>query len=224
MGIPERKEREREHRREEILDAAQKVFFEKSLQTATMDEVAEAAELSKATLYLYYKSKEDLYLAVFLRGMRIMYDMFSRVIARDEPTLKLIRNLGEAYLDFFKQHRHYFRMLQFFETPQFHKQVSEDMLAACSASDQQTWKLITDLLQRAVDEGFIIESVSPRELAIIFWSTSTTLMRQLDRGDDYWQSMMKVDLESSLRLANRLVLESVLTDEGKKQLKMISEA
>ena len=57
MGIHERKEREKEHRRDEILNAAQKVFFEKGLQSATMDEIAEAAELSKGTLYLYYGSK-----------------------------------------------------------------------------------------------------------------------------------------------------------------------
>jgi TetR/AcrR family transcriptional regulator len=55
MGIVERKEREKEHRKEEILDAAQKVFFERGLVTATMDEIAETAELSKGTLYLYYK-------------------------------------------------------------------------------------------------------------------------------------------------------------------------
>ncbi|MEO8168159.1 MAG: helix-turn-helix domain-containing protein, partial [bacterium] len=60
MGIIERKEREKEHRREDIIAAAQKIFFEKGLPSATMDEIAEAAELSKGTLYLYYKSKEDL--------------------------------------------------------------------------------------------------------------------------------------------------------------------
>jgi TetR/AcrR family transcriptional regulator len=68
MGITERKEREKEHRKEEIIDAAQKVFFEKGLLLTTMDEIAEIAELSKGTLYLYYKSKENLYLAVMMRG------------------------------------------------------------------------------------------------------------------------------------------------------------
>lgn len=67
MGIQERKEREKESRKEEIINAAQKIFFEKGLPAATMDEIAEAAELSKGTLYLYYKSKEDLYLAVTMR-------------------------------------------------------------------------------------------------------------------------------------------------------------
>ncbi|MDL1893205.1 helix-turn-helix transcriptional regulator, partial [Sphingobacteriales bacterium CHB3] len=52
MGIIERKEREKEQRREEIVTAAEKIFFEKGLAIATMDEIAEAAELSKGTLYL----------------------------------------------------------------------------------------------------------------------------------------------------------------------------
>ena len=76
MGINERKEREKEHRREEIISSAEKVFFEKGLQTATMDEIAERAELGKSTLYLYYKSKEDLYLAVLLRGTEILLQKF----------------------------------------------------------------------------------------------------------------------------------------------------
>ena len=52
MGIAERREREREQRRNTILDAAETVFFSKGINLATMDEVAEEAELSKGTLYL----------------------------------------------------------------------------------------------------------------------------------------------------------------------------
>jgi len=41
MGIIQRKEREKEMRREEIIDAAQEIFFTKGLASATMDEIAE---------------------------------------------------------------------------------------------------------------------------------------------------------------------------------------
>ncbi|MCK5408322.1 MAG: helix-turn-helix transcriptional regulator, partial [Candidatus Krumholzibacteria bacterium] len=60
MGIAERREREKEQRRIDIIDAAERVFFSKGWQAATMDDVAEAVELSKATLYLYFKNKEEL--------------------------------------------------------------------------------------------------------------------------------------------------------------------
>ena len=61
MGITERKEREKLQRREDILNAAERVFFSKGHKNSTMDDVAEEAELSKGTLYLYFKSKEGFY-------------------------------------------------------------------------------------------------------------------------------------------------------------------
>ena len=216
MGIPERKEREKEHRREEIIDAAQRVFFQKGLTVATMDEIAEAAELSKGTLYLYYKSKEDLYLAVMLRGMDILYEMFIAVLSESRTTIEAIANLGEAYYDFFRQHRNYYRMLHFFENPQFHKQVSEEMLQSCAGHNQKVWLVAIDVIKRGIDEGVIRHDIDPKEAAVILWASSNGLMRQMDREDNYWRDVMGVDLEASLRSARAMLLEAMITEEARK--------
>lgn len=216
MGIPERKEREKEHRREEIIDAAQRVFFQKGLTVATMDEIAEAAELSKGTLYLYYKSKEDLYLAVMLRGMDILYEMFIAVLSGSRTTIEILANLGEAYYDFFRQHRNYYRMLHFFENPQFHKQVSEEMLQSCAGHNQKVWLIAIDVIKRGIDEGVIRHDIDPKEAAVILWASSNGLMRQMDREDNYWRDVMGVDLEASLRRARAMLLEAMITEEARK--------
>ncbi|HCV44420.1 MAG TPA: hypothetical protein DGH68_13110 [Bacteroidetes bacterium] len=215
MGIIERKEREKEHRREEIINAAEKVFFENGLQVATMDEIAEKAELGKSTLYLYYKSKEDLYLAVLMRGSQILYEVFEKALSSGEPTMKLVANLGEAYYDFFKEHRNYFRMFHFFENPQLHKQVSEEMMQLCSTSNGRIWNLIVELIQRGVREGVIQKNLDPMQVAVMLWSNSNGLMRQMDREDTYWKDKMGIDLEATLRLTNSLLLEAIMTDEAK---------
>ncbi|MDH5673289.1 MAG: TetR/AcrR family transcriptional regulator [Myxococcales bacterium] len=69
MGVAERREREREQRRARIIDAAERVFFRLGPLASTMDDVAVEAELSKGTLYLYFKNKDDLYLAIACRGL-----------------------------------------------------------------------------------------------------------------------------------------------------------
>lgn len=217
MGINERKEREKEHRREEIISSAEKVFFEKGLQTATMDEIAERAELGKSTLYLYYKSKEDLYLAVLLRGTEILLQKFEEVLGSGGPTVRLIAGLGEAYYDFFKEYRNYFRMFYFFENPQIHKQVSTEMMDLCSISNGRIWDLIIRLIQRGMDEGIIQKSLNPRQIAVMLWSNANGLMRQMDREDSYWSERMGVDLEATLRLTYALLLESIMTDEAKEK-------
>ena len=64
MGIQERKKRERERRRQQIMVAAKNVFAQKGFNKATMEDIAKEAELSPGTLYLYFKNKEELYKAL----------------------------------------------------------------------------------------------------------------------------------------------------------------
>lgn len=222
MGILERKEREKEQRREHIITAAEKVFFEKGLPAATMDEIAEAAELSKGTLYLYYKSKEDLYLAVAMRGSEIMYKMFEQAAPPGKSVLERIMGIGDAYFQFFKQYRDYFRMYQYFENPQFHKQVSPEMFACCATNDQKIWNLVIGIIQQGIDEGVFDADLDPKQAAIILWSSGNSLMRLMDRDDSYWTEFMKIDLESTMRKAYALILEGMMTKKGKAQYKALT--
>ncbi len=70
--LVERKQREKEQRHEYILRAAERLFFSRSYDDVSMDEIATEAELSKATLYLYFKDKESLFFAVVNRGIKIL--------------------------------------------------------------------------------------------------------------------------------------------------------
>ncbi len=69
MGTAERRQRERENRRSHIVDAAEKVFLSRGVDAATMDAVAREAEVSKGSLYLHFKSKDELYLAIAVRAL-----------------------------------------------------------------------------------------------------------------------------------------------------------
>lgn len=216
MGIQERKEREKEHRREEILDAAQKVFFEKGLQASTMDEIAEAAELSKGTLYLYYKSKEDLYLAVMIRGMETLYEMFERTIATGKSTVELLSELGRTYYEFFRQHPNYFRMFHFFQNPLFHKQVSEEMMGHCTRENQKIWKLVIEVIDKGISEGVLRSDLASGEMAVILWLSSNAILFRIDTQSDHFKELLAVDLEQLLWKSNALLLESVMTEEARK--------
>jgi AcrR family transcriptional regulator len=222
MGIQERKEREKEHRKEEIIAAAQKIFFEKGLPAATMDEIAEAAELSKGTLYLYYKSKEDLYLAVMLRGMGILAEMFEAAAASDEPVLLKLRKIGEAYREFFRKHMNYFRMFRFFQTPQFHSQVTPEMAQLCSHSNQRIWNVVIGLFQQAIDQGLIRNDLKAPEAGVILWSSSTALMERIDTELEHWKESMGIDLQEVMLKTNRLLFEAMLTERGKEVLSSLT--
>lgn len=215
MGTHERKEREKELRRDEIVKAATKVFFEKGLQNATMDEIAEAAELSKGTLYLYYKSKEDLYLAVMNVGSTILFDMFDRSVSKTSSTIERLVILSETYKEFFSQHRNYFRMFHFLQNQQLHKQVSPEMREISRLHQQRVWDLAVGILRRGVEEGLLRRDIDPAEMAVVLWSATNSLLMQIDYQHDHWKHSLGIDMERVLRHSTNLLLEAIMTDAGR---------
>jgi len=215
MSILERKEREKEHRKEEILDAAQRVFFEKELATATMDEIAERAELSKGTLYLYYKSKEDMYLGVLMRGMEELHAKYERIGLSEISTVEKLEKLETSYIDYFYKNRKFFRMTNFLQSPHFHKQVSDEMKQSCDAEGQKVWNVIDSVLQHGVEEGVLRSDFNPVELGVIIWSNMTSLLSRLDNEGESWKKRFNIDLEHTLEISNRLLFEAILTDRGR---------
>jgi AcrR family transcriptional regulator len=223
MGIPERKEREREHRREEILKAAREVFFEKGLQNSTMDEIAERSELSKGTLYLYYKSKEDLYLAVMVEGMELLTSMFEEAVRQSTSPRDSLDRLGRTYYQFFLEHRNYFRMFHFFQSPQFHKQVSEEMMNACTAQNQKIWSLVTKLIEEGIRSGDFRSDLSPGEMAVILWSASNAILVRMDYEHDRWKEQMNIDLNQVLLKTNSILLNAMMRDSQTERLETLRD-
>lgn len=75
-----------EFRCAEILRAARKVFAREGFDAATVDEIAKAADLAKGTVYVYFHSKRDLYLAAVKQSMAALLEETRRNMDR-APTL-----------------------------------------------------------------------------------------------------------------------------------------
>jgi len=73
MGVAERKAREKQARRQAILDAARDCFFRDGYEATTISQIADEVELSTGTLYLYFKNKEEIYVSILVEGLDILY-------------------------------------------------------------------------------------------------------------------------------------------------------
>lgn len=110
MGVPERKSRERNKRREDILDAAEKVFAEKGILTSTIDDIAREAELGKGTLYNYFPSKEAILWYCAVTGMKRLKKLIITAVSPDNEPLLNLRNMAESFIRFARLHSNYFRI------------------------------------------------------------------------------------------------------------------
>ena len=104
MGVAARRQREKEERKTAILEAAEKVFVAKGVGTATMDDIAHEAELSKGTLYLYFDSKDELYLEIAVRAVRDIVAAFEAAEAGAGSGYDHVERMVDAYLKFATEH------------------------------------------------------------------------------------------------------------------------
>jgi AcrR family transcriptional regulator len=219
MGIVERKGREKEARREEIVQAAIRVFNAKGLQDATMEEIAETAELSKATIYLYYKSKEDLYLEYMLHGMKKLHRMMRETIEKKTSFIAKVDAMGTVYTDFFEKDIKLFRSMNFYSHAFFHSQVSPEIKEMCQLENESIWDFMNGVFKKGVEEGLMKPDIKPEEATVMLWSNANAILVRIDNENQYW-SMRGIDLQRVLNLSGFMLFTGMLTERGIEQLRI----
>lgn len=194
MGITERKEREKEQRKSAILDAAEKIFFSKGLHQATMDDVAEEAELSKGTLYLYFKSKEDLYLGIACRALSLLESMFIEAVKPYKTGLEKVKAIGRAYYRYSQEYSHYFNMIMHYEISQVVQTFSEEMLKQCHQMGQKVMKVVSEAVQTGRTDRTIRTDLDPVITAYLLQGTSTGIIQLITREQQHIKEFEKFNV------------------------------
>jgi len=199
MGIAERKEREKQLRREEIVTAAEKVFFSKGFDPSTMDDIAEKAELSKGTLYLYFKSKEDLHMAVARKSIQKLRAITLKATEGEGNALQKLGRIGRATIEFSQTDPDRMRSIMILEE-------MDPQGLNISAGDVQdliykesTVGTVMQLVEQGVKEKLIREDVPAFLVAHTLWMTVLSVVRFVT---------MKPGLFEALELSQIQVLES----------------
>jgi AcrR family transcriptional regulator len=99
-----------EFRTTEILEAARKVFAEKGFHEATVDDIAGVAGLAKGTVYLYYRSKQDIYLAALKLGVARMSALMLEAVRCAATSEQKLRALIAAKLAYCDENRDFFKI------------------------------------------------------------------------------------------------------------------
>lgn len=126
MSTKSRREREKEQRRNEILNAAEELFLSKGYDNVHMDEIAKEVELGKATLYLYFENKEALFFSIALRAMKMLTSMAKEEADKEKRGMKKITAYKNAYYAFTKKYPDHSQILNYSSSIQFDRKSIEN--------------------------------------------------------------------------------------------------
>ncbi|MCY6960177.1 TetR/AcrR family transcriptional regulator [Clostridium brassicae] len=189
MGTAQRKEKEKEIRRNDIIDAAEKVFFSKGFDATTMDDVAREAEFSKRTIYVYFNSKDQIYFEIMVRGYKILIEMMETEIqyTNGKNALDKIKQMGKVLYKFSQEYMYYFMTIIEYENGEldFANGISDKSRQECYALGEKIFTYLTSALKSGVEEGSIRYELDIVNTAIILWSCIVGIFTTLHRKRNY---------------------------------------
>ncbi|HUT37513.1 MAG TPA: helix-turn-helix domain-containing protein [Planctomycetota bacterium] len=182
MGTRERREREKQQRREAILDAARRLFWERGYERATMPQIAETAELAPGTLYLYFQNKQALYAELLIEGYERLAEHLRQAIQGDASPRQQADALVDAFLGFAREHPEYFDII-FFVVQREGRALAElaldaEQRNALSVAEGACRRVATEVLERAGVPG---EAAPSRVQAV--WSMLAGVVLYFVRDD-----------------------------------------
>jgi AcrR family transcriptional regulator len=196
MGTAERREREKQERRQGIIDAAERVFFSKGVKAASMDEIAETAEVSKGTLYLYFKSKEEIYLSINHRALKILRGMFEEVFAGTATGIEKVREIGRAYHEFSQSYPDYFEAMMHFDAEVVAMEEAGPLGLECHREGMAVLGLVAEAVRTGIADGSIRSDLDPMKTAILLWAQTDGVIRVVSRKCEHLKEFEDIDLEN----------------------------
>src|SRR5919201_5607722 len=134
-----RKRLSAEDRRAAILDAALEVFSRRGYNGASIDEIAQAAGISKALIYEHFPSKRDLHLSLLEAHVQEIFERLADAAATSDPGEVRLRAGVDAFLDFVETRRDAFRML-------FRDAVEPDVAEIVASVQRQTAAAVAGMI------------------------------------------------------------------------------
>lgn len=204
MGITERREREKQKRRKAILNAAEKIFFVTHGDTGTMDDVAAKVELSKGTLYLYYKNKADLLYALAEKGVQILEKQLQGAADPAKTGKEQLSDIGDEFVKFVEEYPKHFELILRFELtdPPPVEEGQEGLLM------EPALQLLRAAIILGQQDGSVRNDFNESELVLILWSQMLGVLQNLLHKEGYLQRY-GADLSRVIKGHYRIIMKGI---------------
>jgi AcrR family transcriptional regulator len=209
--IRRRKMREKSLRLASILDAAKKVFFAKGYSGATMNEIALEAEISKPTVYQYFKSKDDLFFSLMLPVVEEIGNQLETIKGRltnrhYQSGSRLISDMFKGLQKSYDMAPDVFRIIQLFQQTGLVQQLNPQIRNSLNEKGAFNFKTARQIIEMGIDQK-LIKSTDPYEYVDVFWGMFVGIIQLEDIKSQPRRE--KRFLKPTLKLAEKILIAAM---------------
>ena len=193
--------------RDNIISAAKELFETKGVEKTTMDDIAKLADYSKSTIYVYFKSKEDIYNSIVKDYLDILTEELELCIGEDRDFEESYYSLCDCLVRFEEKYPLYYASLMGeANMTNSRKQIQ--------FFDNDTGNRMEELIGKLLEKGFhrhdLRNDLELQPTVLYVWSAISGIIQVADRQKDGLNVRLNMDKEQYLRYSFRTFYESLV--------------
>lgn len=201
-----KKEALEQFNRDNILSAAKELFETKGVDNTTMDDIAKHADYSKSTIYVYFKSKEDIYNSIVSDYMSILASELEMTIAAENDFEDSYFRLCDCLVSFEEKYPKYYSSLMG-ETKSTNSRKKQTKQAS---EDNELNVVIKKLLIKGVDAKVLRTDIDIQPAVLYVWSAISGIIQVAERRRDLLDKSLNMSKEEYLRYSFRTFYDSLI--------------
>ena len=201
--------------RKNIATAAEQLFMKKGMDNTSMNDIAREAGYSKATLYVYFKNKEELVGVLVLESMQKLYDYMQLALEKYTDTRKRYQEICQSLLKYQEEYPFYFKLVLEtinidFETTNFLPEEKETFMIG-----EQINALLADFFKEGIASGQIRSDIEMVPTIFAFWGMISGLIQLVANKEDYIGQQIGMKKEDFLAYGFDTLYRAIAVGEEK---------
>ncbi|MBK9151754.1 MAG: TetR/AcrR family transcriptional regulator [Saprospiraceae bacterium] len=205
----------------QIIEAAEQVFAEVGFKNAKMEDIAAKAGITKVTLYSYFHSKENMYMAVTYKALSLLIEKYYETIDkyRDKSGLECVLAILDGFMSFCEEHYLYSEaLLEYFALVRSSSAGRDDSRLTEAMKDSLYYMKLQDMhnlpfkltvkeIERGKADGSIQTKLDPMLCTLHGWTMVVGYVKVVSASGTNATPLFNVSLKELKKLSLRVARE-----------------
>jgi AcrR family transcriptional regulator len=196
--------------RNNILETSKQLFLEKGIEKTTMDDIAKQADCSKSTIYVYFKSKDEIFNNIVHEYMVLLKEGIEESIHSFSDFKECYYSICKKMVQFQNQYPMYFESILAEISVQEEDFERQPILKDIYQAGEEINSSIEKFLQRGMDEKYVRADIQPSLTVFALWGSICGIISLADKKKDYFGTCLHTDKQIFLDYSFEMLLQSIL--------------
>lgn len=196
-----------------IAEKAMVLFAEKGIKNTKMNEIAAAAGYGKATLYVYFKNKDDIVAFLSLKSMEKLKELLSEALENGETAKEQFFSLCNALVKYQADYPDFFdRSLQYI---QVEKKNDNEWLSRTYQVGEEVNRIISQYIKRGVESGELEQTTDYFGTILLMWGMISGVIKLAVEKEEYIRIGGNISKEEFLNAGFEKIFKAIMSNEDR---------